>query len=198
MREYTIVKCSSTPAWDNIPTLDINLLYWTEATDVCAQAQIAYNDEALHVRLQAWEKDIRAVENGPLGSPCEDSCLEFFFRPDPKDIRYFNIECNPNGCLYLGFGDRLDNLVRLLPEQPPIIPEIQHTKDGWMVTYTIPYRFIRQFFPDFCPVSGSYIRANCYKCGDLTPHPHFLLWNPVDPEKETFHLPEQFGLMHFA
>ena len=77
MKEYTIVKCSATPDWDKIPALDIDLLFWTEATDVRAQARIGYSEDALHVRLQAWEKDIRAVEEGRLGSPCEDSCLEF-------------------------------------------------------------------------------------------------------------------------
>ena len=197
MKEYTIVKCSATPDWDKIPALDIDLLFWTEATDVRAQARIGYSEDALHVRLQAWEKDIRAVEEGRLGSPCEDSCLEFFFRPDPEDTRYFNIEFNPNGCLYLGFGNQPGDLVRLIPEHPPIIPEVRRTEDGWMVTYAFPYHFIRQCFPAFRPVSGGCIRANCYKCGDLTPNPHFLVWNPVDPEREAFHVPELFGLMRF-
>ena len=197
MKEYTIVKCSATPDWDKIPALDIDLLFWTKATDVRAQARIGYSEDALHVRLQAWEKDIRAVEEGRLGSPCEDSCLEFFFRPDPEDTRYFNIEFNPNGCLYLGFGNQPGDLVRLIPEHPPIIPEVRRTEDGWMVTYAIPYHFIRQFFPTFEPVSGGILRANCYKCGDKTLQKHYMAWHPVAPEKPDFHVPALFGTMRF-
>lgn len=198
MKEYTISRCEAAPDWDRIPALAIDTLLWTENTDIRAQAQLCYDDSAIHVRLRAWEAEIRAEEQGPLGAPCEDSCLELFFCPMPGDSRYFNIECNPNGCLYLGFGDGPEDLVRLLPGHAPIIPQIQRTEDGWQVTYSVPYRFIRHFFPDFRPVSGGTIRANCYKCGDLTPNPHFLAWNPIEDETPAFHRPLQFGLMHFA
>ena len=40
------------------------------------------------------------------------------------------------------------------------------------------------------PVS---VRANFYKCGDKTAHPHFLSWNPVVSSKPDFHRPECFG-----
>jgi hypothetical protein len=39
------------------------------------------------------------------------------------------------------------------------------------------------------------IRANFYKCGDLTAHPHFLSWNPIDLPKPDFHRPEFFGTL---
>ncbi len=198
MKEYTITRCCGTPDWDTVPTLAIDTLLWTSTTDIQAYAQICYDEDALHVCLRARENHIRAEETGPLGAPYEDSCLEFFFCPMPGDSRYFNIECNPTGCLYLGFGNEPNDLVRLLPECAPIQPQTQRTDDGWMVTYCVPYRFIRHFFPDFQPVSGSCIRANCYKCGDLTPNPHFLAWNPIQNETPAFHRPLQFGLMRFA
>jgi hypothetical protein len=197
MLNYTVSRVTGQPDWETIPTLSMDNRYLETTKAVQAWAQIAYNQEAFLVHLSIRTPEIRAVEFGPLGMPCEDSCLEFFFRPDPEDTRYFNIEFNPNGCLYLGFGNQPGDLVRLIPEHPPIIPEVRRTEDGWMVTYAIPYHFIRQFFPAFRPVSGGCIRANCYKCGDLTPNPHFLVWNPVDPEREAFHVPELFGLMRF-
>ncbi|MBR5570284.1 MAG: hypothetical protein IKW10_05250 [Oscillospiraceae bacterium] len=42
------------------------------------------------------------------------------------------------------------------------------------------------------------IRANCYKCGDLTPKPHYLSWNPVTSPNPDFHRPQDFGLMTLA
>lgn len=201
MREYTITKCCGTPDWDTVPALAIDNFLWTEPFDIRAEARICYDDQALYIYERAWEKVVRAEETGPLGSPCEDSCLEFFFRPDPEDTRYFNIEFNPNGCMYLGFGDNIDHqihLSRLLPHPRPIVPQITRLEDGWSLTYQIPYTFIRQFFPDFRPVSGGTIRANCYKCGDLTPNAHFLAWNSVvDGDNHTFHYPKLFGLMRF-
>lgn len=199
MKEYVISRCSGQPDWDTVPALAIDTPLWTPPVDIRAQAQLCYDDAALYVRLRAWETHIRAEETGPLCSPCEDSCLEFFFRPDPEDTRYFNIEFNPNGCLYLGFGNELKDLVRLLPHHAPIVPEIVILSDGWQITYSIPYTFIRHFFPQFRPVSGGTIRANCYKCGDLTPTVHFLAWNSVeDGVNHTFHAPKLFGLMRFA
>jgi len=197
MREYTITKCSGTPNWASVPALAIDNFLWCDPVDIRAQAQICYDDRALHVRLQAWESHIRAEEQGPLGSPCEDSCLEFFFRPDPEDTRYFNIEFNPNGCMYLGYGNTRDELVRLLPEVASIVPDIRRFDDGWSVTYQIPYRFIRHFCPSFEAISGGSIRANCYKCGDKTVQPHYMAWNPIVQEEPAFHVPEKFGLMHF-
>ena len=37
------------------------------------------------------------------------------------------------------------------------------------------------------------IRANFYKCGDKTAHPHYLSWSPIDTPKPDFHRPEFFG-----
>ena len=44
--------------------------------------------------------------------------------------------------------------------------------------------------------SGKKFYGNFYKCGDLTPHPHYLAWSPVT-EGKTFHRPEDFGELVF-
>ena len=87
-----------------------------ESVDISATGQVCYDEEALYVRLTAKEKNIRAEGKGPLDAPCEDSCLEFFFCPMMEDNRYFNIEYNPNCCIYLGFASGVHDLVRLIPE----------------------------------------------------------------------------------
>ena len=197
MKTYTIVRQEDRIQWDSVPTLSIDTVLWLPAAPISAKAQVCYTESALHVCLTATEPNIRAEESGPLGQPCNDSCLEFFFSPVPTDSRYFNIECNPNGCIYLGFGSDRYNLVRLIPEKMPIVPQISRTSDGWRVEYSVPYTFIRQFFPEFSPVSGSAIRANFYKCGDETVQPHYLSWNPVELVKPDFHRPDFFASMYF-
>lgn len=198
MNTYTVIRRPADGSWDSVPVLKMEYHLHPSKSGVTAQAQICYDDEALYVRLKATEKHIRAEHQGPLGEICEDSCLEFFFSPIAGDLRYFNIECNPNGALYLGMGTDIHSLVRFVPEEPSICPKTRRTDDGWVTEYAIPYRFIRLFFPDFSPAPGYTMRGNCYKCGELTPEPHCLCWNPVPLLPcASFHNPEAFGFMHF-
>lgn len=74
--------------------------------------------------------------------------------------------------------------------------ECARTADGWDVTYELPFKLLRLFFPEFAP-SGT-IRGNFYKCGDLTAQEHYLAWNRVDAECPDFHRPEYFGTMSFS
>lgn len=197
MKEYTIMRRPEQFDWSKIPSAQIDYLLETDPLPISAQAQVCYDDENLYVRLSAAETNIRAELFGLLDQICEDSCLEFFFCPIASDSRYFNIECNPNGCLFLGFGNNVQNLMRLIPENPPIQPVVKRTTDGWETVYAVPYTFIRQFFPDFSPAPGTQMRGNFYKCGDETVQPHYLCWNPVPMQNCAFHNPARFGILRF-
>jgi hypothetical protein len=65
---------------------------------------------------------------------------------------------------------------------------------SWTVAMLIPFDLIGIDSNDL-PVS---VRGNFYKCGDLTAHPHFLSWNPIDTPKPDFHRPEFFGELIFG
>ena len=197
MNKYTVSYCPAVPDWSKIPVLNIDTPYRKTPDDIRAYAQIGWDEQALHVHLWADVQELRAVEEGPYGMPCEDSCLEFFFCPVPGDPRYMNIEFNPNGCMYLGMGTSLKDLTRLIPDQEgnPFQPRIQKTGSGWEVFYTVPYRFIRRFFPNFAPIPGMTIRANCYTCSDLSDKPYYLSWNQVEAQPFTFHHSQSFGFM---
>ena len=199
MRTHIIPRKPDVLDWSTIPALPIDNLCWTPEIDITAQAQICYDEEALYVRLSAKEAAIRAEHTGPVGMPCEDSCLEFFFSPIPGDTRYLNIEFNPNACMYLGMGSGIHDLVRLLPDSNnPLQPCPQRIDGGWEIVYRVPSAFVRRFFPDYAPAPGGTIRANFYKCGDLTPQEHYLSWNPMTSETPAFHRPCDFGLLTFA
>jgi len=203
MKTYDIKKVyCATPDWSKIDTLSIDVPYHQTPDDITACAQICYTDDALLVHLSTVEKDIRAVENGPLGMPCEDSCLEFFFCPMPyeKDKRYFNIEFNSNGCMFLGVAKDYDNILRvLLYEKEGLFNEkINITSDGWEIFYSVPFSFIRHFFPEFEAYEGLTIRANCYKCADYSNPPHYLSWNKIESERLSYHQSQFFGSMTFV
>lgn len=198
MKHHIISRKPEILDWSKLPALSIDTLCWTPEIDISAEAQICYDEEALYVRLSAQESAIRAEHTAPLGMPCEDSCLEFFFCPIPGDSRYLNFEFNPNACLYLGIGSGVHDLVRLFPDDgDPFLPEARRINGGWEIEYRVPAEFVRRFFPDYAPVSGGTIRANFYKCGDLTRQEHYLSWNPMTCDTPAFHRPCDFGLLTF-
>jgi hypothetical protein len=200
MKEYVITHVTDKVDWNTVPVIEIDEIYSVKAEGVTAKAQIAYNDEALLVHLSTKENNYRRVENGPLGSPCEDSCLEFFFSPIENDKRYFNVEFNVNGCMYLGMGSSVNDLTRLIFAGDELFhPEINALDDGWEICYSIPYSFIRRFFKEFKAEKGASIRANCYKCSDKGEHPHYMTWCPiVKLPRSSFHNPDCFGKMIFG
>ncbi|NLF27362.1 MAG: hypothetical protein GX592_05635 [Clostridiales bacterium] len=200
MREYAIARIEGAPDWEKIPALGIDNHLWLGESDIRAGAQICYGEDALFVRLRAWERHIRAEHTGRPHQIADDSCLEFFFCPAPGDTRYFNVEMNPNGALYLGFGSGRADLVRLLvaDEQELFRPKPFRMDGGWGIEYRVPFEFIRRFLPEFRAEPGRAIRANCYKCGDKTARPHYIAWNPPASATPDFHRPEDFGRMVFA
>ena len=198
MRTYTILP--KTYDWNNIPVAPIDTRLWTPEIDISATAQVCYDSESLYLRLTAKEATIRAEENGPLGIPCQDSCLEFFFSPIAEDPRYFNFEFNPVKCMFLGFGSCRHDSVRLLPQKPDDLFDACTilTENGWEITYRIPFTFIKLFFENFVAAPGKKMRANFYKCGDFTAQEHYFAWNPVNNPTPDFHRPEYFGELIFG
>ncbi len=193
MRTYTVKKVQDTPDWSAVPIMPLDILMWTDSTDISAQAQVCYDENYLYLRLEAVEPNIRMEETDPMSEPCLDSCLEFFFRPTER-MDYFNIEMNPNKLLFLGFGSGTHNLIRLMPLDDKLLDaKVEFTEGGWVLSYHVPFTFIRQFFPEFEAKSGGVMYANAYKCGDLSVKQHYLVWNPVEPESFSFHRPQDFG-----
>lgn len=195
MRTYVLKKVEGRPDWDTIAVMPIDCLQWTEpAVPIRAYGQLCWDRNGIFVRLAAREPKIRAVHTGPMQAVCEDSCLEFFFRPT-EDMRYFNIEYNCNCAVYLGFGSSIRNLVRLTfaDEKDLFCPTARTTDEGWEIQYYVPFSFVRQFFPSFSPRVGLTMYGNCYKCGDLTETPHYLAWNRLRSGTPQFHRPDDFG-----
>ena len=127
------------------------------------------------------------------GSVCTDSCLEFFFKPDPHDVNYINFEVNPKCVMHIGLGK--DRYNRLLIDEPreTFCAESEANEGDWWLKYDIPDAFLLKYFKEIAPAS----RANFYKCGDLTDHPHYASWAPVLVTKPDFHLSDFFDKLLF-
>lgn len=158
---------------------------------------VARSDDYLAVRFNVRGLDLRATALSDNGRSWEDSCCEFFIE-DPTDGTYYNFEMT---CI----GSLLASKRRTRPESHPLsneelervlrfstLPHEAIEEDGihsWTVAMLIPF--------DLIGVDGNNLpeklRANFYKCGDLTAHPHYVSWSPIDTPKPDFHRPEFFG-----
>jgi len=195
-RIYLIRSVAGAPDWNSIPELESDRILWRPDCGIRAFGRVCYDPEHLYVRLRAVEAHIRAEYTAPFSPVHQDSCLEFFFMPEDGD-RYFNFEINPNGCLWIGFGSGREGRSVFSPADRPGLFAIRtaRTVDGWEAEYRIPLSFLRRSLPDLS-FSGR-LRANVYKCGDLTEQKHYLAWNPVRSGTPDFHRPQDFGIMEF-
>ena len=179
--------------------LEVSEIQWLPDAGIRMTAQLCYDEIGLYIRQRAWETELRMQVTEPLGAVCQDSCMEFFFSP-AADGRYFNIECNPIGNTYFGFGAQRETRARLMLKDAKALLSLETERhpDGWEVRYRIPLEFIRMFYPDFTLNSGRRFTANCYKCGDKTAAPHYLAWNPLTWDTPDFHRSMDFGEMILA
>ncbi len=196
MCTYTIQKTQGKPDWQAIPVMQMRALSWANDTDITAQAQLCWDENALYVRLEAVEPHIRKEETGALAKTWEDSCLELFLRPTERPD-YFNIEMTPNRAIFLGFGTEKSNIIRLLVRNVEALldSQVEFTDGGWVLTYQVPFAFIRRFFPEFEAKKGVKMYGNTYKCGDCTVAPHYMAWAPIARPEDSFHCPKQFGTL---
>lgn len=201
MKRYLVPHCGkSRPDWADLPGLAIAEPLLPAEDGTRAGGKLCWNSSGLHVCLFAEEREPLCRFSGESDPVWRDSCLEMFFCPLYEDLRYFNIECNPNGASFWGFGTGRADRTRLHPEDIRTLFSLNPFTfaGGWGIQYTVPVETIRLFFPEFEPVSGAKLRANFYKCGEDKPHPHELTWSPITNGLHDFHQPDFFGELCLA
>lgn len=183
---------------------DVNTINWPSEfpyAPVCA-GRIARTEGSLVVDFRVSGLDLRAENKEDNGSQWEDSCVEFFVE-DPDGSAYYNFEINALGKVLACCGpDRYHRTPRPAEEMKAIarfasVSKVDVVKEGlqnWRVCIIIPFELIG-IDPENPPKS---IRANFYKCGDNTAHPHFVSWAPINTPQPDFHRPEFFGELRFV
>lgn len=174
--------------------------------------RLLHDNHAIYGLFRVQDQYVRC-RHGAYGDPVyQDSCVEFFARPKP-DAGYFNFEFNCGGaflCNYItdetkvagGFRESVrlsaDEVksVRVATSLPSVVePEIGQPVSWWLI-FAIPVPALEQFVGPVGALSGQTWRANAFKCGDETSHPHWASWTPLD--ERNFHLPRCFGELTFA
>jgi hypothetical protein len=200
------------PAWFDVAPLEVAAFRpESSAHRPRTRARLLHTNEGLHGVFRVEDRYVACRHTRYQAPVCEDSCVEIFLRPKP-DRGYFNFEMNCGGTLHAAYvtdhrrdGGALAAATRLSTEEgqrvtirsslPPVVdPEITSAVD-WELAFFIPAALLERHVGPIGPLAGQQWRANLYKCGDRTSHPHWAAWSPVDALN--FHLPHCFGRLRF-
>lgn len=199
LEEFSSMLCNATAA-TKVATLN-----WPDDFPYCPECNVraAWCDKGLCILYNVKSLDLRALAMSDNGSVWQDSCCEFFVS-DPCDGTYYNFEMNCIGTLLVSKRKSREDCVHYTAEKLKKVKrftslerkqvEINDKEFSWSVGMFIPFSLIG-IDKYHIPTS---LKANFYKCGDLTAHTHFLSWSPIDAPKPDFHRPDFFGTLELA
>ncbi|HNX27653.1 MAG TPA: carbohydrate-binding family 9-like protein, partial [Phycisphaerae bacterium] len=174
-----------------------------------------HSGDQIHIFFKVDDNYVRSVNTRMQDPVSRDSSVEFFVMPPNPTGAYFNFEINAGGTLYLSYVEDpsrkpLGPLAKFtlvdekwLPElhikhsMPTVVePEIQQPTT-WTIQFSAPVALFEEYMDKkLGRLGGQTWRANFYKCGDKTSHPHWASWTEIGSELN-FHLPERFGTIIF-
>jgi hypothetical protein len=173
--------------------------------------KLLYTQKRIYGIFRVEDQFIRCIHAGFQADVYKDSCVEFFVQPK-EGGGYFNFEFNCGGALCASYvtdparvAGRVKEFLPLTVDDerqilryaslPTIVdPEIE-TKLVWYLEFSIPIALLEKYTGQLGQIKGQRWRANFYKCGDETSHPHWASWAPL--AARNFHAPACFGSICF-
>ncbi len=175
-------------AWESANVAKVEQVNWKEFD--CypkMETRILYSDFGIHIKLTTDEKNLVASQREQNSPVSDDSCMEFFFRPNENDPHYFNFEFNPFGTMYMAV--RTSRYDSYHPAEDKkyfgVVSEVG--ADEWSVMFSVPFEIIDREL-------GGHTKkmyGNIQKCGGEKNH--YLSYYPIGTEKPDFHRSEYFG-----
>jgi hypothetical protein len=189
--------------WEKAQEAKVEHFPWGGLAEVdyrpVTSARLGTDGDSLSVFMETDETNLRAEAKG-FGFVHYDSCMEFFFTPDPDNSpEYINFEFNPAAAMLLSIGVTRHNRVKIPWENYQEFFQVKTTVSGkgWNLEFRIPLSFLRHFFTSLELKPGYVMRGNFYKCGDNTARPHYGCWSPIELPQPDFHCPDFFGTLQF-
>jgi len=201
------------PAWRGVPCLTI-AYFRPEGSRhrPVSRVKLAYDLDGLFGLFQVRDNYVRCLRTRFQDQVYKDSCVEFFVQPK-YESGYFNFEFNCGGALlasYITDSTRVHDgfkastplsesnarRLRIFNSMPQVVEPELTDETTWCIEFHIPFALLEAYVGPIAIDKGSVWRANFYKCGDDTSHPHWGAWSPVD--ELNFHLPRCFGRLDFA
>ncbi|HEY3382470.1 MAG TPA: carbohydrate-binding family 9-like protein [Vicinamibacterales bacterium] len=202
------------PAWRHADRLSIAEFH-PRSTDhrPVTEARLLYDDDALHVLYRVQDRFVRSVHTEYDSDTYKDSCVELFVQPAGAP-GYFALELNAGGAFSLRYIEDptraanrfakwtmvdagLASTIRVGHSLPQVVEPERSDPTSWWVEATWPFAVMEGYCGAVRPAAGQRWRANAFKCGDETSHPHWASWSPIG-ETLNFHQPQYFGEIEFV
>lgn len=217
--EYVVSKAVKAPTrgwdstfWADVPALEIASYPWEKpgGWHPVTRAKLQYTERSLHCIFQVQDQNVLSVQTAYCGPVCTDSCVEFFFSPQPPGAPgYFNLETNCGGVPLFCWQTARDENGKQVPETDARLLAINHTLPRivtpeiaepvtWEIYYAVPYSVLEKISEVARPEPGVVWKANFYKCAEHNTRPHWGSWAPVNTPRPDFHRPECFGTLRFG
>jgi hypothetical protein len=223
MMNYTIRKTKEAPAlngtgddaiWAQAETLHIKSFHPRSSSHrPGVQVRLLYDAAHIYVQFQVDDRFVRSVITQPQGPVCTDSCVEFFFKPR-ADRGYLNLEVNCGGTFLSSYIENHRRIpggfekftgvdlswlarIRCYHSLPDVVDPELTDPCCWRLAYALPVALIEAYTGPLGSLAGQTWRANFYKCGDKTSHPHWGSWAPIG-EELNFHQPDTFAPLCFG
>ncbi len=199
--------------WRTVPSLTLDF-FRPEGSDHQPQTscKLLYDEQNIFGIFRVDDRYVRCVHRAFQSDVWKDSCVEFFVHP-AKSRGYFNFEFNCGGALLSSYVTDPTRVGGSLKEYVPLdlndyqqihryasfpqIVEPEITKRVvWTLEFTLPFAVLKRYTQLTKPLKGAVWRANFYKCGNETSHPHWASWQPLSARN--FHEPESFGQIAFC
>ena len=201
------------PVWHAVPPLEI-AFFRPEGSGHSPRTlcKLLYSSFGVHGLFRVEDRYVRCTHAGFQAEVFRDSCVEFFVRPKAGK-GYFNFEFNCGGAMLASYvtdptrvAGRVKEFAPLSPAEgrqvllyhslPEIVePEIEE-ETVWYLEFAIPFTLLETYVGPLLDPGGEVWRANLYKCGDDTSHPHWGAWVPL--AERNFHAPADFGRIRFG
>lgn len=216
---YNICKVNDKPLvngcynkfpWINIePIKLINFMGEMPSFKPEVEVKICYDIENIYGIFRVQDKFIISSQTKINSNVWQDSCVEFFFSPNPtKTHGYFNLEINAGGTPLLHYNiiPRKD-VIKIEEEDikkiiiagslPPIIKNEIKDEVCWIMEFAFPLDIIKRYTLFEFSDEEIVWKAGFFKTAEATSNPHYLSWVKIPKRLPDFHLPEYFGSLHF-
>jgi hypothetical protein len=199
--------------WKDVPALEIACYRQDSgAHRPKAECKLLYDRECIFGIFRVEDKYVRCIHTEFQSEVYKDSCVEFFVQPEGT-ANYFNFEFNCGGALLASYITDPTRIAGRVKEFTPLepaddlqirryssLPQVVDPEINYPITrflgFAIPFAVLEKYSGIPAPAGGKIWRANFYKCGNETSHPHWGSWSPV--HELNFHLPADFGKIQFS
>jgi hypothetical protein len=174
--------------------------------------KLFYNEQNIFGIFRVEDQYVRCIHTRFQSDVWKDSCVEFFVQPKNGE-GYFNFEFNCGGALlasYVTNSERVegrlkqsaplmsndDRQIRRFASLPSVVEPEMVQPLVWTLEFSISIAVLEKYTGLLGTIKGQIWRANFYKCGNETSHPHWASWAPLSTRN--FHDPASFGQIEFC